>query len=156
MVIPFGLFNAPSTFMRFMNHIFKPFISKFVVVYFDDILVYSKNQNQHLEHFRQVFNVLREQRLYANLKKCHFLTNSLFFLGYVVYAEGTKMDPSKVEAIISWPNPTSLYDIRSFHGFASFYRQFIKGFSTIISPITKCLKGGPSSGLKRHKKNSNS
>lgn len=142
MVMPFGLSNAPSTFMRLMNHIFKPFIGKFVVVYFDDILIYSKNETQHLEHLRQVLELLREQKLYANLKKCHFLTNSLIFLGYVVSAEGIKMDPSKVEAIISWPIPTSLFEIRSFHGLASFYRRFIKDFSTIIAPITECLKEG--------------
>lgn len=142
MVMPFGLSNAPSTFMRLMNHVFKHFIGHFVVVYFDDILVYSKNQEQHLEHLCQVFEVLRKQKLYVNLKKCQFLTNSLVLLGYVVSNEGIMVDPSKIEAITSWSTPNSLHDIRSFHGLASFYRRFIKGFSTIISPITECLKGG--------------
>ena len=142
MVMPFGLSNAPSTFMRLMNHVFKPFIGLFVVVYFDDILVYSKSQQDHMEHLYQVFQTLRKQKLYVNLKKCHFLTDSLVFLGYVVSAEGIKMDPSKIEAIISWPVPKSLHDIRSFHGLASFYRRFIRSFSSIIAPITECLKGG--------------
>nr|CAD1820506.1 unnamed protein product [Ananas comosus var. bracteatus] len=142
MVMPFGLSNAPSTFMRLMNHVFKPFIGKFLVVYFDDILIYSKSIEEHITHLRQVFQILREQKLYANFKKCNFVTNSLVFLGYVVSAEGIKMDPAKVEAIVSWPEPTSLQDIRSFHGLASFYRRFIQGFSTIITPITDCLKGG--------------
>jgi hypothetical protein len=142
MVMPFGLSNAPSTFMRLMNHVFKPFMGKFVVVYFDDILVYSKSEEEHLEHLQHVFQTLQEQKLYVNLKKCRFFTNSLIFLGYVVSKEGIMMDPSKVEAIISWPIPKSIHDIRSFHGLASFYRRFINGFSTIIAPITECLKGG--------------
>jgi hypothetical protein len=142
MVMPFGISNAPSTFMRLMNHVFKPFMGKFVVVYFDDILVYSKSEEEHLEHLQHVFQTLQEQKLYVNLKKCRFFTNSLIFLGYVVSKEGIMMDPSKVEAIISWPIPKSIHDIRSFHGLASFYRRLIKGFSTIIAPITECLKGG--------------
>jgi hypothetical protein len=142
MVMPFGLSNAPSTFMRLMNHVFKPFIGLFVMLYFDDILVYNKSQQDHMEHLYKVFQTLRKQKLYVNLKKCHFLTDSLVFLGYVVSAEGIKMDPSKIEAIISWPVPKSLHDIRSFHGLASFYCHFIRSFSSIIAPITECLKGG--------------
>jgi hypothetical protein len=142
MVMPFGLSNAPSTFIRLMNHVFKPFMGKFVVVYFDDILVYRKSEEEHLEHLQHVFQTLQEQKLYVNLKKCRFFTNSLIFLGYVVSKEGIMMDPSKVEAITSRPIPKSIHDIRSFHGLALFYRRFIKGFSTIIAPITECLKGG--------------
>lgn len=142
MVMPFGLSNAPSTFMQLMNFVFKTFIGRFVVVYFDDILIYSKSQEEHLIHLKEVFQLLREQKLYANLKKCEFFTNSLIFLGYVVSSEGMKMDPSKIEAILNWPIPQTLHDIRSFHGLASFYCCFIKNFSSIIAPITECLKGG--------------
>ncbi|GKV53145.1 hypothetical protein SLEP1_g59685 [Rubroshorea leprosula] len=110
-VMPFGLSNAPSTFMRLMNQEFRPFIGKFVVVYFDDIL------------------------------KCSFLTTSVTFLGYIITAQGVKMDPSKIDAIVNWPTPTSMHDVRSFHGLASFYRRFIKNFSSIVAPITDSLKG---------------
>jgi hypothetical protein len=142
MVMPFGLSNAPSTFMLFMNHVFKPLMGKFVVIHFYYILVYSKSPEQHMEHLQQVFQTLQEQKLYVNVKKCRFFTNSLVFLGYVVSKEGIMMDPSKIEAITSWPIPKSLHDIRSFHGLASFYWRFIKGFKTIIAPFTECLKGG--------------
>ncbi|GJU62754.1 RNA-directed DNA polymerase [Tanacetum coccineum] len=142
MVMPFGLSNAPSTFMRLMNQVFKPFIGHFVVVYFDDILIYSSSLEQHLSHLRQIFSVLRAQKLYANGKKCHFLVTEVTFLGYIVTGSGIKMDPAKVEAIISWPTPSTIHDIRSFHGLASFYRRFIWNFSSIIAPLTECMKGG--------------
>ena len=142
MVMPFGLSNAPSTFMRLMNQVFKPFIGHFVVVYFDDILIYSSSLEQHLFHLRQIFCVLRDQKLYANGKKCHFLVTEVTFLGYIVTGSGIKMDPAKVEAIISWPTPSTIHDIRSFHGLASFYRRFIRNFSSIIAPLTECMKGG--------------
>ncbi|XP_042016278.1 uncharacterized protein LOC121764299 [Salvia splendens] len=142
MVMPFGLSNAPSTFMRLMNQVFRPFIGKFVVVYFDNILVFSRSVAQHLEHLKQIFIVLREQKLYANAKKCHFLTEEVTFLGYVVTREGIRMDAGKIDAITSWPTPTSIHDIRSFQGLASFYQRFIRDFSSIIAPITECLKVG--------------
>ncbi|GKV14749.1 hypothetical protein SLEP1_g25572 [Rubroshorea leprosula] len=140
-VMPFELSNAPSTFMCLINQVFRPFIGKFVVVYFDDILVYSKNEQEHLDHLRQVFEVLKEQKLYANLKKCSFLSTSVTFLGYIITAQGIKMDPSKIDAIVNWPTPTSMHDVRSFHGLASFYRRFIENFSYIVAPITDSLKG---------------
>lgn len=139
--MPFGLSNAPSTFMRLMNQVFKNFIGKFVVVYFDDILIFSNNLEQHLSHLHQVFVVLREKKLYANGKKCHFLVNEMTFLGYIL-GDGIHMDKSKIDAIISWPTPTTIHDIRSFHGFASCYHCFIQNFSTIIKLVTECMKGG--------------
>ncbi|GKC15225.1 putative CCCH-type zinc finger family protein [Tanacetum coccineum] len=142
MVMPFGLSNAPSTFMRLMNQVFKPFIGHFVVVYFDDILIYSSSLEQHLSHLRQIFSVLRAQKLYANGKKCHFLVTEVTFLGYIVTGSGIKMDPAKVKAIISWPTPFTIHNIRSFHGLASFYRRFIQNFSSMIAPLTECMKGG--------------
>ncbi|XP_021999385.1 uncharacterized protein LOC110896229 [Helianthus annuus] len=140
LVMPFGLSNAPSTFMRLMNHIFKHLIGKFVVVYFDDILVFSRSSDQHLTHLRAVFTILREQKLYANSKKCQFFAEEVKFLGYLVSKDGIRMDPIKTESITSWPIPTPFHEVRSFHGLASFYRRFIKDFSTIVAPITECLK----------------
>ena len=141
MVMPFGLSNAPITFMRFMNDILKPCIGNFVGVYFDDIFIYRKNSMEHLEHLKQLFSILREQRLFANLKKCDFYANKIIFLGYVVTKDGIEMDRSKIEAITNWPTPSSIHDVRSFHGLVSFYRRFIRGFSSIMAPVTECLNG---------------
>lgn len=142
MVMPFGLTNAPSTFMRLMNHVFREFIGKFLVVYFDDLLVFSSTPEQHLLNLRKIFEVLRVQKLFANKEKCTFMVQEVTFLGYIISSEGLRMDPAKVDAILQWPEPKTLHDIRSFHGLASFYRRFIRNFSSIIAPITECLKGG--------------
>ncbi|GKV36628.1 hypothetical protein SLEP1_g44736 [Rubroshorea leprosula] len=133
--------HGATVFSKIDLRIFQPFIGKFVVTYFDDILVYSKNEQEHLDHLRQVLEVLREQKLYANLKKGSFLTTSVTFLGYIIIAQGIKMDPSKIDAIVNWPTPTSMHDVRSFHGLTSFYRRFIKNLSSIVAPITDSLKG---------------
>jgi len=140
MVMRFGLLNAPSTFMRLMNKVFKPYISKFVVVYFDDIFIYSKNEQEHQDYLIQVMLVLERERLFVNLKKCPFFTHVVTFLGYIVTGDGTKVDESKIEAIRLWPIPHSIHDIRSFHGLASFYRRFIQNFITIMAPITEVIK----------------
>ena len=140
LVMPFGLTNAPSTFMRLMNHVLRAFIGKFVVVYFDDILVYSKNLNEHIEHLRCVFSVLKSEKLYANFKKCTFCMEKVVFLGYVVSTEGIEVDEEKVKAIREWPTPKGITEVRSFHGLASFYRRFVKDFSTLAAPLTEIIK----------------
>ncbi|KAK8923643.1 hypothetical protein KSP39_PZI019202 [Platanthera zijinensis] len=140
LVMPFGLSNARSTFMRVMNQVLRPLIGVCVVVYFDDILIYSLDQNQHMIHLRQVLDILRENKLYINLKKCTFLTDSLTFLGYIVSSEGIRVDREKVNAIESWPSPRTITEARGFHGLASFCRRFIRNFSTLIAPVTDCLK----------------
>ncbi|KAJ9536652.1 hypothetical protein OSB04_un000201 [Centaurea solstitialis] len=140
LVMPFGLTNAPSTFMRLMNHVLRDFIGKFVVVYFDDILIYSKSLDDHLEHLTSVLSVLRKEKLFANMKKCTFCTNHVVFLGYVVSSQGISVDEEKVKAIQDWPTPKNVSEVRSFHGLASFYRRFVKNFSTLASPLTKVIK----------------
>jgi hypothetical protein len=140
LVMPFGLSNAPSTFMRLMNHVLQPFIGKFVVVYFDDILIHSRSLEQHLQHLREVLLALRREQLYANPKKCELLVSSVNFLGFIVSEKGLQVDPIKVVSILTWPAPRSLTEARSFHGLASFYRRFIRNFSTIMAPFMDCMK----------------
>ncbi|KAH9753570.1 hypothetical protein KPL71_015115 [Citrus sinensis] len=149
LVMPFGLSNAPSTFMRLMNQVLKPFSCKFVVVYFDDILVYSVDVVTHLEHLRMVMEVLRRNKFYINMKKCSFLQSNVEFLDFVVGMDGIRAFESKIQAIKEWPTPKTVGEVRSFHGLATFYRRFIRAFSTIAAPITKCLKKGKfKSGVK--------
>ncbi|EOY08378.1 DNA/RNA polymerases superfamily protein, partial [Theobroma cacao] len=140
LVMPFGLSNAPSTFMKVMAEVLKPFLKSFMVVYFDDILIYIHTKEKHLKHLRQVLEVLQKEQLYINLKKCSFMQPEVVYLGFIVSAEGLKPDPEKIRAISEWPAPTSIKEVRSFHGLASFYRRFIRNFSSIMSPITESLK----------------
>jgi hypothetical protein len=142
LVMPFGLSNAPSTFMRVMNQVLKPFIGKFVVVYFDDILIYSRGAEERLEQLREVLLMLRSNKLSVNMKKCTFLTDKLLFLRLIVGAEGIHVDEEKVRAIQEWLTPTTVGHVRSFHGLSTFYRRFIRNFSSLVAPITECLRKG--------------
>ncbi|CAA7042010.1 unnamed protein product [Microthlaspi erraticum] len=140
LVMPFGLSNAPSTFMRVMNQALRPFIGRFVVVYFDDILIFSSSMSDHLQHLRDVLLVLRRDKLFGAIQKCAFGESQVLFLGYIVSQHGLSVDPAKVEAIRSWPTPRTVTEVRSFHGLASFYRRFIHHFSSIMAPLTDCIK----------------
>lgn len=140
LVMPFGLSNAPSTFMRVMNQALRPFIGKFVVVYFDDILIFSMTLDDHINHLREVLLVLRRDQLFATLKKCEFGSEQVHFLGYIVSSKGLAVDRAKVEAIQSWPVPTTLSETRSFHGLASFYRRFVPQFSSLMAPMMDCIR----------------
>jgi hypothetical protein len=140
--MPFGLTTASSTFMRLMNEVLHSFIGKFVVVYFDDILIYNKSLDEHIEHLRVVFGALRETRLFANLEKCTFCTDWVAFLGYVVTPQGIEVDEAKIEAIKSWPIPVTLTQLRSFLCLVGFYWRFVRDFSTIAPPLNDLTKKG--------------
>ena len=140
LVMPFGLTNAPSTFMRLMNEVLREFIGKFVVVYLDDILIFSKTKAEHLRHLAIVMRRLQQEKLLINLKKCSFMKREPIYLGFLVFQEGLKMDLEKVQAIVNWPTLRNAFEVRIFHGLASFYRKFIRSFSQICEPIVKTIR----------------
>ena len=128
-VMSFGLTNAPASFMNLMNKIFMEYLDKFVVVFIDDILIYSKNEEDHARHLRLVLDKLSEHQLYAKFSKCEFWLREVAFLGHVLSEGGVAVDPNKVRNVLSWEQPKNVSEIRSFLGLARYYRRFIKGFS---------------------------
>ena len=136
----FGLTNAPAYFMNMMNKVFMEFLDKFVVVFIDDILVYSKNEEEHKEHLHLVLGKLREHQLYAKFSKCEFWLKEVGFLGHVISGEGIAVDLTKVVTMTNWVAPTTVGEIRSFLGLAGYYRRFIENFSKIAKPMTELLK----------------
>ncbi|KAL4319079.1 hypothetical protein GQ457_18G007980 [Hibiscus cannabinus] len=142
LVMPFGLTNAPPAFMDLMNRVFQEYLDQFVVVFIDDILVYSRTDEDHDRHLRLVLQTLLENQLYAKLSKCEFWIREVVFLGHVVSSEGIRVDPKKVEAIVNWKQPTSVTEICSFLGLAGYYRRFVSGFSKVAAPLTKLLQKG--------------
>ena len=126
--------------MSLMIGIFKPYLDLFVIVFIDDILVYSKSREEHEKHLRIVLEMLREKKLYAKFSMCEFWLDSVSFLGHVVSKEGMMVDPSKIEIVKNWVRPTNVSEIRRFVGLASYYRRFVKGFSSIASQLTNLTK----------------
>lgn len=125
-----------------MNQALRPFIGKFLVVYFDDILIFSLSLEDHIQHLYEVLLVLRCDKRFATMKKCSFGSPQVHFLGYIVSSNGLAVDPDKVSAIQTWPQPTTLTEARSFHGLVSFYRRFVPHFSSIMAPLTDCMLTG--------------
>eukprot|EP00253_Pinus_taeda_P009984 PITA_09984 len=141
-VLPFGLTNSPATFMCLMNSIFHQYLDRFVLIFIDDILVYSRTIEEHQEHLRKVLQTLREHQLYAKLSKCDFFKEEIQYLGHVITKEGIAVDPEKIKAIMDWPVPKDVADVRSFMGLAGYYIRFVEGFSRVAFPITSLQKKG--------------
>jgi transposase InsO family protein len=139
-VLPFGLANAPAIFQQAMHHIFDDKIGKFVLVYLDDILVYSRNPEDHLQHLREVLEILRQQQLYCRLHKCHFNRTEISYLGHLVSQEGIRPDPEGIEKVKNWPVPQCVKHIQQFLGLANYFRKFIQGYSKMATPLTNLTK----------------
>ncbi|GAX81964.1 hypothetical protein CEUSTIGMA_g9392.t1 [Chlamydomonas eustigma] len=139
-VMPFGLTIAPAAFMRLMHDVLKPFIDKFVIYYLDDVLIYSKTEQEHLQHLEAVLRAFEQHNLKVKLSKCSFAQPSTRFLGFQVSSLGLLVDPKKVHAVVDWPLPKDLTAVRPFLGFVGFYRCFIKGFATIAAPLSNLTK----------------
>ncbi|GKA08070.1 putative reverse transcriptase domain-containing protein [Tanacetum coccineum] len=142
LVMPFGLTNAPVVFIDLMNHVFYEYLDKFVIVFIDDILVYSKTKEEHKDNLRIVLGTLHQKKLYAKFSKCEFWLGQVAFLGHIVSADGIIMDLAKVEAITKWPRSTTVTEVRSFLGLAGYYRRFMEGFSRLALPLTKLMRKG--------------
>ena len=140
LVMSFGLTNAPAAFMELMNRIFQLLLDGCVIVFIDDILVYSRSNQEHEEHLRNVLSILREKKLYAKFSKCEFWLNEVAFLGHVISGKGISVDPKKVETVVEWDVQTNVTKVRSLLGMAGYYRRFVEGFSQISQPLTNLTK----------------
>ena len=140
LVMSFGLTNAPTTFMDLMNRVFRPYVYHFVVFFIDNILVYSRDRENHDTHLRVVLETLRKEQLYAKLNKCEFWLNEMSFLGHIVSKEGIRVDPKKIEVVVELKPPRNVTEVRSFLGLAGYYKRFVKGFSMTAAPMTRFLQ----------------
>lgn len=138
--MPFGLTNAPSSFQSLMNSIFRPMLRKFVLVFFDDILVYSRGWGDHVMHLSEVLQVLRTNQLYAKQSKCVFGATHIEYLGHVISQGTVCMDRAKVESVLNWPSPGSIKELRGFLGLSGYSMRFIRGYGLLAKPLTALLR----------------
>ncbi|KAK0605530.1 hypothetical protein LWI29_027829 [Acer saccharum] len=138
-VMPFGLTNGPSTFQSLMNDIFQPFLRKMVLVFFDDILIYSKSLKKHEEYLRLALSIIRQHQLFIKKSKCEFGQMELEYLGHIISGKGVSADPKKVQGMLDWPKQTNLKALRGFIGLVRYYRKFVKGYGLISKPLTELL-----------------
>ncbi|GKB21154.1 putative reverse transcriptase domain-containing protein, partial [Tanacetum coccineum] len=141
-VMPFGLTDAPTVFMDLMNRVCKPYLDKFVIVFIDDILIYSKDKKEHEEHLKEILRLLKEEKLYAKFSKCKFWIPKVRFLGHVIDSRCIDVDPAKIESIKDWASPKTPTEIRQFLSLAGYYWRFIEGFSKIAKSMTKLTQKG--------------
>ena len=139
-VMPFGLTNAPVTFMDLMHRVFQPYLDNFFVVFVDNILIYSKSKEEHEDHLRVILEILRDHQLYVKFRKCEFWLIEVKFLGHVVSASGLSVDPEKIEAVMSWERPKSVFEIRNFLGLERYYRRFIEDFSWLAALMIRLTR----------------
>ena len=139
-VMAFGLTNAQAAFMDLVHKVFRPYLDQFVVVFVDDTLIYSQSEGKHEDHLRVVLQLMRDRQLYAKFSKCEFWLTKVRFLGHIVSASGLSVDPEKVEALMSWERPKSVFEIHSFLGLAGYYRRFIEDFSRLAVPMTRLTR----------------
>jgi hypothetical protein len=142
LVMPFGLTNAPATFQSCMNHVFNKQLRKHLLVFFDDLLIYSKTWEEHLKHLDQILSIMEEQSLYAKESKCEFGMTEVLYLGHIIKAKGVQVHQEKIEAIIKWPTPKTLIELRGFLGMCTYYGKFVKGFSQLCEPLIDLTKKG--------------
>jgi len=139
-VMPFGVMNAPTIYMEYMNRIFRPYLDQFVVMFIDYILIYTESREEHADHLRVVLEILREHQLYRKLSNCEFWLEEIQFLGHVISAQGIAVDPTKIETVVKWERPQTVAEVRSFLGLVGYYKRFVEGFSKMVNPLTQLTR----------------
>jgi len=139
-VMPFGLTNTLATFQCIMNQLLQPLLRKFVLVFLDDILIYSATREEHIQHIQEVFETLRANKLYLKASKCTFAQTSLEYLGHIISDKGVATDPAKTQEMLKWPTPTNITELRGFLGLTGYYKKFVKNYGIIAKPLTNVLR----------------